>query len=148
MPLVGRMDNQYKVDFEGRSFAEGKRGMQFTLPNGQQVAIRKNAMTRSPLMPSIGVDEAARKARDAGATSLRVDNIKDPGSWKFMPTFPQGNEVVFFDPSAMRSVNAIFDPELKHLGNLGAAVGGSAVVPWDILFGTDPRNNPEGGTKR
>jgi len=138
MALRGARDNQYSIDFKDRALIPAHAEKTIKTPAGDVNARASASVFRRVL--ELGPDEAARTARKMGAGSLRQKNILDPGKLTRTKKVPRGDNIVYFDPTQLRSVNARFDPRLKHLANLSAGVGGVAFALPDLIAEKKRRN--------
>lgn len=73
-------------------------------------------------------DVAAREARECGFDAVLIRNVQDTGHYS---QHEEGDIMVVFDPSNIRSVNAAFDPAYSASGNLMFSV---AEAPQSSAF--------------
>jgi hypothetical protein len=120
MPLRLNTSKNGVTNWLGRSWGDGPPRAYMRGPDGRGAFFKD---MREDFQSWASSDEAARGARESGAGGLTFKNIVDTGPNTFKETSAATNDVMF-DPRNIRSRFARFDPRLKHLSNLSAAVPG------------------------
>jgi hypothetical protein len=126
-PVLINTQNFASSDWRGRPWGDAREETRISFPEQYNRPSQRISDIYEDWASWASTDNAARAANQGELSGLRVRNVVDVGPYIFnrpdlQKRLPEtGESIAVFDPTAVRSRFARFDPRLSNLRNLNAA---------------------------